>query len=139
PSPCIPGSSDGRAGWPPWPSWWTRCCRWVTCGSPQPPRSPNGTAEIPTRAKDDDDTRTRRRTGRGGGPMTPVSAFTARADEMLNALERVVTLESPSAQIEVVQRCVAEVAKLGESLLGETPDRLSTDAGHPLLRWQFGD
>ena len=58
--------------------------------------------------------------------------------EMLERLDALVTVESPSQDVERTGRCAHTVAALGRDLLGEGPERLVVD-GRPHLRWTFGE
>lgn len=53
---------------------------------------------------------------------------------MLAALERLVSIESPSSDVEAVAACAREVAELGARLLEREPETLLVD-GRPHLRW----
>jgi glutamate carboxypeptidase len=56
---------------------------------------------------------------------------------MLAALEELVMVESPSADIAATSACASELAGIGSVLLGEKPERLEVD-GRVHLRWSFG-
>ena len=56
---------------------------------------------------------------------------------VLTDLERLVATESPSADLAAIARCADVVAELGETALGQSPERVTTgERVH--LRWQFG-
>ena len=60
-----------------------------------------------------------------------------RLDAMLADLQRLVETESPSADLEAIERCAGVTAEIGERLLGAPPERLES-GGRPHLRWAFG-
>jgi glutamate carboxypeptidase len=67
----------------------------------------------------------------------PLAALRGRTGAMLDDLGELVTLESPSADLEAVSRCVAATADLGRRLLGSVPEYVTSgDRTH--LRWTFG-
>ncbi len=57
--------------------------------------------------------------------------------EMLAALRTLVEIESPSSDPAALAACAAEVAALGERLLGAAPEWVEA-GGHPHLRWKWG-
>ena len=56
---------------------------------------------------------------------------------MLAALEELVMVESPSADLGATAACASELAGIGSVLLGEKPERLEVE-GRVHLRWSFG-
>lgn len=66
-----------------------------------------------------------------------VDSLRARLPEMLDAVEALVSIESPSADHDAVAACADRVAELGGKLLGEAPEVIPTD-GVASLRWTFG-
>lgn len=56
---------------------------------------------------------------------------------MIEDIERLVTCESPSEDLDAVARSADVVADLGSRLLGEPPERIVID-GRTHLRWRFG-
>lgn len=73
----------------------------------------------------------------GDPAAAPLAALRRRTPELLAAVEAVVEVESPSADLTAVARCAERVAELGERVLGATPERLS-GGRWPALRWRFG-
>lgn len=61
----------------------------------------------------------------------------ARTPAMLEAVESLVAMESPSSDLEVTARCAEGAATLGEQLLGAEPERIVVD-GRLHLSWRFG-
>jgi len=69
-------------------------------------------------------------------PHDPVPAGFDPA-EMVAVLRTLVEIESPSSDPAALAACAAEVATLGERLLGAAPEWVEVD-GHPHLRWRWG-
>ena len=70
-------------------------------------------------------------------PDSPVGQMMARTPGMLAALEELVMVESPSADIAATTACAAVVEGIGHELLGVRPERLEVE-GRVHLRWRFG-
>jgi glutamate carboxypeptidase len=60
-----------------------------------------------------------------------------RAGEMIDALERLVTIESPSVDKEACARCADALTEIARDVIGAEPERLVVD-GSTHLRWSFG-
>lgn len=56
---------------------------------------------------------------------------------MVDNLEALVAIESPSAEVAAVERAGRAVSQLGKDLLGAEPEWVTT-GGRPNLRWRFG-
>src|SRR6266516_4432631 len=69
-------------------------------------------------------------------PHDPVPAGFDPA-EMVAVLRTLVEIESPSSDPAALAACAAEVATLGERLLGAAPEWVEVD-GPPHLRWRWG-
>ncbi len=67
---------------------------------------------------------------------TAISSLQVRTDEMVAALERLVTTESPSSEPACVERCAQVVAGLSEEICGSRA--AVTDGDHPVVRLDFG-
>jgi o-succinylbenzoate synthase len=65
------------------------------------------------------------------------AALEARPARLLADVEELVTVESPTEDLEAVRRCAEVVAGLGTRLTGAYPEWLEAD-GRPHLRWRFG-
>jgi o-succinylbenzoate synthase len=65
------------------------------------------------------------------------AALEARPAGLLADVEELVTVESPTEDLEAVRRCAEVVAGLGTRLTGAYPEWLEAD-GRPHLRWRFG-
>src|SRR5437868_11612508 len=65
------------------------------------------------------------------------SALGARGNEMLDDLRNLVQAESFSDDLSATALCADHVVRLGERLLGGTPERVTTD-GRTHLLWRFG-
>ena len=63
--------------------------------------------------------------------------LSAQTPNMVAALEELVMVESPSAELGATAACASELAGIGSVLLGEKPERLDID-GRVHLRWDFG-
>jgi glutamate carboxypeptidase len=61
-----------------------------------------------------------------------------QTDRMLEQLEHLVAIESPTADLDAVNTMADAVAALGREALGADPERITTD-GRPNLRWRFGN
>lgn len=70
-------------------------------------------------------------------PALLLTELRGRLPAMLEALDALVSTESPSSDPEATQRCAGLVAELGGRLLGVGPDRIVVD-GRTHLRWSFG-
>jgi glutamate carboxypeptidase len=57
--------------------------------------------------------------------------------EMLEELERLVTVESPSAEKEACARCADALTEVARAVIGAEPERIVVD-GSTHLRWRFG-
>jgi len=69
--------------------------------------------------------------------MNVVTTLRRRLPAILEDLEQLVTCESPSDDLQATARCAQEVSDLGERLLGEAPEVVTSgDRAH--LRWRFG-
>lgn len=68
----------------------------------------------------------------------PVAALRRRLPEMLEALEALVTSESPSADPAACERCVSVADGIALRIVGWAGERLVVD-GRTHLRWRFGD
>jgi glutamate carboxypeptidase len=66
-----------------------------------------------------------------------VAHFEAALPALLADIESLVTCESPSADRSAVARSADAVARLGDRLLGASPDVIVLD-GHTHLRWRLG-
>lgn len=66
-----------------------------------------------------------------------VRELTDRLPELLTDLERLVSCESPSADLAAVRRSADLIAEIGEQRLGLIPERIDVD-GCSHLRWRFG-
>lgn len=64
-------------------------------------------------------------------------ATTTTTDRLVADLAALVAIESPSADLDALQRAAEAVAAMGERLLGAAPDVLDA-GGRPFLRWTFG-
>ncbi len=64
--------------------------------------------------------------------------LSAQTPNMVAALEELVMVESPSADLSATAACASELAGIGSVLLGEKPERLEID-GRVHLRWSFGE
>jgi glutamate carboxypeptidase len=67
-----------------------------------------------------------------------VDALRLRRAEMVDALEALVTTESPSAEPEACESCVSVADGLAAELLGRAGERVVVD-GRTHLRWRFGE
>lgn len=70
-------------------------------------------------------------------PKATLESLRAAIPEMLADLERVVAVDSPSADPAGCRRCAAELASIGQRRLGAAPQLLEQD-GRPHLLWRFG-
>jgi glutamate carboxypeptidase len=72
-------------------------------------------------------------------PVPPdlVASLHARLDEMTSQLSDLVSLESPSDDLELLARCGAEIATMGTKLLGVEPERVEVE-GRVHLVWRIG-
>jgi len=70
------------------------------------------------------------------GPVTQSLLADARArqSDLIAAVQTLVEIESPSADLAACRRCVTGAAALVESWLG-SPARIEEHAGRPVLRW----
>ena len=66
-----------------------------------------------------------------------VTAMEARLPQILADIEELVTCESPSADLAAVAASAGAVARVGERLLGQAPERIVRD-GRTHLRWRLG-
>ena len=66
-----------------------------------------------------------------------LEALRSRTPAMVEALARLVEVESPSSDLDGVAACAKEVAALGREVLGADPEWLDR-GGRPHLRWTFG-
>ncbi|MEY2472502.1 MAG: glutamate carboxypeptidase [Actinomycetota bacterium] len=57
--------------------------------------------------------------------------------QMIDALERLVTVESPSVDTEACVRCADALTEVARSTIGVAPERIVVD-GSTHLRWRFG-
>ena len=57
---------------------------------------------------------------------------------MLDALGALVSVESPSVDVDACAACARAVAGLGRELLGDDPEVVVAGDGHTHLRWHFG-
>jgi glutamate carboxypeptidase len=64
-----------------------------------------------------------------------VSDLAVRTPDMLDALERLVMVESPSSDVEALWACADAIASFGSSMIGRDPERLDAD-GRPHLWWR---
>jgi glutamate carboxypeptidase len=69
--------------------------------------------------------------------MTVTDQLRAHHAGMLDALEALVSVESPSADLAATTACADAVAAFGRQLLGAEPERCVVD-GRTHLRWTFG-
>jgi glutamate carboxypeptidase len=69
-------------------------------------------------------------------PNERVRHLSEQTHGMLGALEELVMVESPSADLAATAACAAELAGIGSVLLGEKPERLEIE-GRVHLRWGF--
>ncbi len=67
-----------------------------------------------------------------------IQRFRERRDEMLDAIERLVTTESPSADLTSLHRCADVLSEIGAPLVGGAPERTDV-AGRPVLRFGAPD
>lgn len=67
-----------------------------------------------------------------------VAAMRARLPRMLDDIEELVRCESPSSVLDAVAASADVVAKTGERLIGEPPERVVL-GGRSHLRWRLGD
>lgn len=67
-----------------------------------------------------------------------VARAEARFDELINDIESLVRVESPSDDLEAVGRSAELVATIGERYLGVAPERADVD-GRPHLAWRLGE
>ena len=67
-----------------------------------------------------------------------VTALRGRLPEMLDALERLVEVESPSSDPAATKACADVADAIAADLLGERAEQLESD-GRTHLRWRFGD
>lgn len=66
-----------------------------------------------------------------------VTTFEARLEEMTEQLSELVSLESPSEDLVLLDRCASYLAELGSRLLGTEPSVVSVD-GRSHLVWRLG-
>src|SRR5262245_656157 len=66
-----------------------------------------------------------------------LDALRLRTSTMVEQLESLVRVETPSADLDACARGAEVVAALGAELLGDAPERL-TVGGRRHLRWRFG-
>lgn len=66
-----------------------------------------------------------------------VSSLRSRADDMTAQLAELVSCESPSEDLALLERCAAAVAALGRKLLGADPEEVRVD-GRVHLVWRLG-
>jgi glutamate carboxypeptidase len=66
-----------------------------------------------------------------------VDALRRRLPEMVEALEALVSAESPSADLEACESCASVAEGLVRGILGESAERVIVD-GRTHLRWRFG-
>ncbi len=69
--------------------------------------------------------------------MSLLGSFKEKTETMLDALELLVSTESPSKDLDAVSSCAKELARLGSSILGQEPEWLGDERPH--LRWRFGN
>lgn len=69
--------------------------------------------------------------------MTALDKLRAAAPRMLDDLAELVSVESPSSDVEALARCADVVAALGRRCTGEAPERVLV-GDRPHLRWRFG-
>src|SRR5437899_2980595 len=69
--------------------------------------------------------------------MARQAVLAARAGEMLDDLRTLVEAESFSDDLQATAACADHVVRMGERLLGGTPERVATD-GRTHLLWRFG-
>ncbi len=67
-----------------------------------------------------------------------VATLRGRVPEMLDALERLVEVESPSSDPAATKACTEVADRLVTDLLGERAEQIESD-GSTHLRWRFGD
>jgi glutamate carboxypeptidase len=67
-----------------------------------------------------------------------VRAMQARLPDILADIAELVTCESPSADLAAIAASADMVARMGERLLGQAPERIVRD-GRAHLRWRLGD
>ncbi|MPZ88454.1 MAG: M20/M25/M40 family metallo-hydrolase [Nitriliruptorales bacterium] len=67
----------------------------------------------------------------------PLRGLRARTSLMLEAVEALVNIESPSSEVAATAGCAQRAASLGERLLGAEPGRILVD-GRLHLCWRFG-
>ena len=78
------------------------------------------------------------RSGPGDDESALVDRFREALPDMLEQIGRLVSVESPSSDLEAVGRCADEVAEVGTAVLGLRPERLVVD-GCTHLRWRLGE
>jgi glutamate carboxypeptidase len=66
-----------------------------------------------------------------------LQALRDQADSMLAALEELVRVESPSADLGATGACATTLGAMGAALLGSPPERIEIE-GRTHLRWRFG-
>jgi glutamate carboxypeptidase len=71
-------------------------------------------------------------------PAELLDALRARSSAMLESVEALVRIESPSTDRSATAACADELAALGHELLGARPQRVDVE-GCPHLRWSFGE
>lgn len=69
--------------------------------------------------------------------MDRLALLTSQLPAMVDDLAALVSVESPSEDVDACRAVVDEVARLGERLLGRAGEVIEVD-GRPHLRWRFG-
>jgi glutamate carboxypeptidase len=75
--------------------------------------------------------------GKGLGGEGLVATMTARLAQILDDIAELVTCESPSSDLAAVAASADVVARVGERLTGQAPERITID-GRSHLRWRLG-
>ena len=70
-------------------------------------------------------------------PSFLLDSLRSSTGQMVEQLEQLTRIESPSSELAATAACAEQVAAMGEAFLGEAPERIEIE-GRTHLRWRFG-